>query len=113
MARWKPSRTAAREYAAKMDEIEEFCKKNKINHSASMDSYYFEVAGHRYRVSNHSAEASNAAAYDWTGQQVRELYHAGGRQGDTRYIHAGKTRIMEIYNDLMAGYELDGRGNRK
>lgn len=113
MARWRPSRTAVGQYAQKMNEIEEFCEKNKIDHSASMDSYYFEVAGHCYRVSNHSVEASNAAAYDWTGQQVRELYHEEGRQGNTTYIHAGKTRIMEIYNDLMAGYELDGRGNRK
>lgn len=31
----------------------------------------------------------------------------------TVYIHAGKTRIIEIYNDLKAGYQLDGRGNRK
>lgn len=24
-----------------------------------------------------------------------------------------KTRIIEIYNDLKAGYDLDGHGNRK
>lgn len=32
---------------------------------------------------------------------------------DTVYIHASKTRIIQIYNDLKDGYELDGRGNRK
>ncbi len=29
------------------------------------------------------------------------------------YINAGKIRLREIYNDLKAGYELDGRGKRK
>lgn len=27
-------------------------------------------------------------------------------------ITAGKTRIMDIYSDLEAGYKLDRRGNR-
>lgn len=31
---------------------------------------------------------------------------------DTVYITASKTRIIDIYNDLAAGYELDKRGNR-
>lgn len=115
MARkWKPSKTAAREFAKKMDEIEVFCAEHNIISSRSNDSYYFTIGGINYRVSNHSVEASNAAAYDsLTGEKHRELYHEDGREANTRYIHAGKTRIIEIYNDLMAGYELDGRGNRK
>lgn len=43
----------------------------------------------------------------------RELYHQDGREDNTVYIHASKTRIIEIYNDIVAGYKLDGRGNRK
>ena len=112
--RWKPSKTAAREFAEKMREIEAFCSEHGIHSSLSNDSYYFTLNGVNYRVSNHSVEASNAKAYDSvTGEKRRELYHEGGREADTVYIHASKTRIMEIYNDLAAGYELDGRGNRK
>lgn len=112
--RFKPSKTAAREFAKKMQEISEFCAEHGIQQSYNGDSYYFVINGKTIRVSNHSVEASNAAAYDeLTGEQTRELYHAGGRERDTVYIHASKTRIIEIYNDLTAGYELDGRGNRK
>ena len=111
--RFKPSKAQAREFSAKMDEIRDFCIANNIRHSASYDSYYFCVNGVDYRVSNHSVEASDSKAFDpFTGEQWRDFYH-GGRSPDVRYIHAGKTRIMEIYNDLKNGYELDGRGNRK
>ena len=109
--RFKPSKTAAREFAAKMQEIDEFCTKNGISQSRSSDSYYFTINGKNYRVSNHSVEASDKAAYNELGEQVRAVYH-NGREAETVYIHAGKTRIIEIYNDLKAGYELDGRGYR-
>ena len=112
--KFKPSKKAAREFAAKMQEIDDFCSENGIAQSRNGDSYYFEIGGKKYRVSNHSIEASNAAAFDEiTGERVREAYHENGREADTVYIHAGKTRIIEIYNDLKAGYELDGRGKRK
>lgn len=112
--KWKPSKTAARDFAAKMREVEAFCAEHGIEQSRAGDSYYFTLNGTKYRVSNHTVEASNAAAYDdVTGEQRRELYHALGRDSDTVYIHAGKTRIMDIYNDLANGYALDGRGNRK
>ena len=112
--RWKPSKTAKREFAEKMQEIDDFCAEHGITSSISNDSYYFTVDGINYRVSNHSVEASNRGAFDsLTGEKRRELYHEGGREADTVYIHASKTRIIEIYNDIAAGYELDGRGNRK
>ena len=115
--RWKPSKTARREFAIKMEEIDKFCEENDISCSASKDSYYFEVNGQKYRVSNHSVEKSNAEAYGvdpFTGfyEKKRELYHPEGREDDTIYIHASKTRIIEIYNDLLSGHKLDGRGNR-
>lgn len=114
MYKWKPSAAAKREYAEKMQAIEDFCKAHNISVSFSHDSYYFSINGVNYRVSNHSVEASNRGAFDdITGEQVRELYHCDGREADTVYIHAGKTRIIEIYNDLAAGYKLDGRGKRK
>ena len=113
MRRWKPSKTAAREYAQKMAEISSFCLENGIYQSSNQDSYYFTLNGKKYRVSNHSVEASNSGAFDDIKGQTRELYHSNGREEDTIYIHASKTRIIEIYNDLKNGYELDGKGNRK
>ncbi len=112
--RYKPSKTQIREYAEKMDRIDDFCRENNISKSANSDSYYFEINGQKYRVSNHSVESSNRGAYEeGTHEQIRELYHPEGREKDTIYIHAGKTRIMEIYENLKAGKELDGRGNVK
>ena len=108
--RWKPSKTKAREFAQKMEEIDEFCEANGIDQSASSDSYYFTLNGQKYRVSNHTVAASNRGAYSDVYGQVRELYHPGGEQDDTVYITAGKTRIIEIYNNLQKGVKLDRRG---
>lgn len=102
--KWKPSKTARREFAQKMREIDAFCEEHDISQSLSSDSYYFEINGQYYRVSNHSVEASYRNSHG--------KYHCTGRLDDVIYIHASKTRIMDIYNDLAAGYTLDGRGNR-
>ncbi len=110
MRKWKPSRTAAREFAQKMDEIGDFCHAHGILQSASGDSYYFAIDGQNYRVSNHTIEASNQKAYNFAGQKIRDVYHPNGRNENTIYITAGKTRIIEIYNNLVAGKTLDGRG---
>lgn len=103
--RWKPSKSKCAEFAIKMKEIDKFCSEHGIQASTSSDSYYFSVQGKYYRVSNHSVEASYINS--------NGKYHIDGRKDDVIYIHAGKTRIMQIYNDLVAGYILDGRGNRK
>ena len=110
---WKPSRAKKLEFINKMNEIDEFCKLNNIHHSLSSDSYYFSINGQNYRVSNHSIEASNSHAFNMYGVQTRDLYHDDGRKNDVIYIHASKTRIIEIYNNLIQGYKLDGRGDRK
>ena len=83
---WKPSKATVKAYAEQMDNIAVFCNENGIIHSSTMDSYYFTVNGQQYRVSNHSVE-SNTKYHD-------------GRKDDTVYIHAGKTRIIEIYTAL-------------
>lgn len=111
--KWKPSKTQAREFAKQMEEIDDFCIENHITSSSTNDSYYFTLNGVKYRVSNHSVESSNKGMYDSFGNQIRDSYHPDGRKEDVIYIHASKTRIIEIYNDLKNGYELDGRGNRK
>lgn len=98
--KFKPSRKQAKEFAILMDEIYEFCREHGID--ASRDSCYFIVNGQKYRVSNHSVETSNAHS--------NGRYHCDGRRDDTIYIHASKTRIIEIYNNLVAGKKLNGRG---
>ena len=101
--KWKPSKQARREFAKKMQEIDDFCAKNNITQSRTSDSYYFDIDGQNYRVSNHSVEASNLHSGG--------KFHSQGREDDTIYIHASKTRLIDIYNDLKAGKKLDGRGN--
>ena len=105
--KWTPSKTKAREFYKKLDEVQDYCDNNGINYSGSMDSYYFAHDGKKYRVSNHTVDASNAGAYRF-GEQVRDKYHTTGAY-DVQ-ITAGKTRIIEIHKAIMAGKELDGRG---
>jgi len=109
--KWKPSKAAAADFTAKMAEIDQFCASHGITQSRSSDSYYFEIDGVKYRVSNHTVDASNRGAYDAFGNQIRDLYHEDGESGMI-CITAGKTRIIEIYNDLEAGYKLNRRGYR-
>lgn len=101
--KWKPSKKAINEFKNQMEEIDKFCAENEISRSYTSDSYYFEINGINYRISNHSIEASNLHS--------NGAYHNDGRRDDTIYIHASKTRIIEIYNALKAGKKLDGRGN--
>ena len=110
--RYKPTRKEVEEFKNKMNEVEEFLDKHpNVSASLSRDSFYFELNGQHYRVSNHSIEASNARAYDkWTHEQIREKYHDDNRDKDTFYIHASKTRIIEIYNAIASGMKVNGRG---
>ncbi len=108
--RYKVSKTKAREYAQKMDEIDDFCRANGISHSLSSDSYYFTVDGIKYRVSNHTLQASDRGMRDsLTGEKLRDSYHDNDH--DLVCITAGKTRIIEIYTALQTGAKLDKRGN--
>lgn len=84
-----------------------------IDPKAAFLNAFFAFLAYIGREKNHSIETSNAHAYDWLGNQVRKKYHENERNKETVYIHASKTRIIDIYNDLADGYELDGRGNRK
>ena len=107
--KWKPSKKAKREFAEKMQEIDEFCSDNCIIQSASSDSYYFDIDDQKYRVSNHTVENSNRHAYKG-GEQIRREYHPDGERPDTIYITASKTRIIEIYTALKSGKKLTRRG---
>lgn len=113
--KWKPSKTAAREFAETMSNIDDFCRENGIGQSRSSDSYYFTINGVDYRVSNHTIAASDNGMYRvnaYTGEleKVRESYHNTEAEKDLVCITASKTRIIEIYNNLKAGKKLDKRG---
>lgn len=101
--KWQPSKAAKKEFAQKMGEIDKYCREHNINQSSTGDSYYFVINGQEYRVSNHSVEAS----YVNSGGK----YHDEGRNEDIIYIHAGKTRIIDIHQNLLKGKKLDGKGN--
>lgn len=107
---WKLSRAKKQEFAKKMDEIWGYCCENGISSSRNQDSYYFSVNGQKYRISNHTIESSNARAYNEYGQQVRNKYHDDQRADNVIYIHASKTRLIEIHKKLLAGKKLDGHG---
>jgi len=107
---YKMSAAARAAYGQQMREVEEFCKAHEINRSRSGDSYYFELGGQTYRVSNHTVEQSDSGMYgfDFDGsEKTRASYHA--TRPDVE-ITASKTRIIEIYNALAVGKKLDSRG---
>lgn len=112
---FKFSKSDKKEYAIKIKEIKEFCDKNFIFYSKNMDSFYFEIAGKQIRVSNHTIKASDKGEF-WENPQtfelekVRDSYHKGKKYNFE--ITASKLRIIEIYNDLKAGYKLNKRGYR-
>lgn len=109
--KWKPSKSRAREFAREMERIDEFCRRHGIDQSASSDSYYFTLNGKKYRVSNHTMQQSNRKAFDeLTRERIRRSYHNLEEEADTICITASKTRIIEIYEKLKAGYKLDKRG---
>ncbi len=110
--KWQPSKAAAYEFKEEMEKIEKFCDENHIHYTLNKDSYYFHLNGIDYRVSNHTMDASNNGAFNQFGEQARDFYHTKEDYENTVCILAGKTRIIEIYNDLKDGYQLDKRGRR-
>ncbi|WP_412031260.1 hypothetical protein [Metamycoplasma buccale] len=103
------SKTKKIEFAQKMDEIWDFCVANDITFSKKQDSYYFTLNNKKYRISNHTIAASNNAAFNEYGTQIRDFYHNDNENIDV-YIIASKTRLIEIYENLKAGKKFDKRG---
>lgn len=105
---YRISKSEAREFAELMQEIDDFCIKNNITQSYSGDSYYFEITKPknnpnlgRWRVSNHSIKSSQ--------KYSSGAYHQNDDE-NLNCITASKTRIMQIYSDLKAGWILTKRG---
>lgn len=93
-----------------MGDVRSFCKANGIRMSGS-GSYYFELYGQKYRVSDHTVEASNKAAYNKKGYQRRRLYHPNGREDDTIYILSND--IESVYLNLRNGNKVSSNGRIK
>lgn len=109
MYKWKPSKKKIKEFIKNMDNVEQFCIDNNI--TQCRDSYYFTINNIEYRVSNHTMQTSNNKAYNCFGEQVREKYHSENDFKTLVCITASKTRIIEIYNNLVNNIKLDKRGN--
>jgi hypothetical protein len=92
------------------EDVRRFCRANGIRMSDS-GSYYFELYGQRYRVSDHSIEESNRAAYDRRGCQRRRLYHPKGREDGVIYILSSD--IEFVYLNLRNGNRVSSNGRVK
>jgi len=93
-----------------MNDVRSFCKANGIRMSGT-GSYYFELYGQRYRVSDHSIEDSNRGAYDKKGYQRRRLYHPNGREENITYITSND--IEYVYLNLRNGNRVSSNGRVK
>ena len=102
-----------RDFAIKMKEITRFCLKNNIQIGTNHNSYTFSLNGKNYIVSNFGTDDFKKYITKLANQGVKEA---------TRYlqilekeiisIQASKLRIMEIYNDLKGGKQLDKYGRK-
>ena len=104
-----------RNFAIKMKEIIKFCRANKIYMAANYNSYSFWLNDKRYLVTNYN--------FDDYKKYLKKLSNQGFypaamylKMLENEYddnvirIQASKLRIMEIYNDLKAGKQLDKNG---
>ena len=82
------SKRRKKEFANLMNEIDEFCELHHILQSKGSDAYFFSIGDTPYVVANRSRSVPEG----------------------TRFILASKTRIMQIYEDLCLGLQLDYRG---
>ena len=102
------------EFVPKIDEIDEFCSKNGILHYPWDDSYFFTVNGKECRVCDYTKFFPSHNNYDFNCKKLPPDRLFYGKRGEYDVdIIAGRTRLVQIYNDLKAGYDLDRRGFRK
>lgn len=92
------------------EDVRRFCMANGIRMSDS-GSYYFELYGQKYRVSDHTVEESNRGAYNKKGIQRRKLYHPNGREADVKYIISSD--IEYVYLNLLNGNRVSSNGRIK
>ena len=104
-----------RNFAIKMKQIIKFCMANKIYMAANYNSYSFWLNGKRYLVTNYNFDDYKKYLKKLSGQGFAPatiyLKMLENEYDDNVIrIQASKLRIMEIYNDLKAGKQLDKNG---
>lgn len=83
-------------------DLNEFCRQNGIRRSKSGDSFYFEIRGKLYRVSNHTQQYSNECSWSLNGKRLRHNYHPKGGDGEVTII-APRSQLKQIYRKLNTG----------
>ena len=100
-----------RDFAIKMKEITKFCLKNNINVGTNHNSYTFSLNGKNYIVSNFGTDDFKKYITKLANQGVKQaIRYLQILEKEIISIQASKLRIMEIYNDLKAGKQLDKNG---
>ena len=100
-----------RDFAIKMKEITRFCLKNNIQIGTNHNSYTFSLNGKNYIVSNFGTDDFKKYIAKLANQGVKEAArYLQILEKEIISIQASKLRIMEIYNDLKAGKQLDKNG---
>lgn len=90
---WTHSKSEKKFFAQTMTSIDEFCREHNIEHIEGGGSYRFSIGKKKYIVSNSAIPKSC-------------------RIKGVTYFYASQTRLIDIYNDLKKGYELNSRGQR-
>lgn len=100
-----------RNFAIKMKKITKFCLKNNIQIGTNHNSYTFSLNGKNYIVSNFGTDDFKKYITKLANQGVKQaVRYLQILEKEIISIQASKLRIMEIYNDLKAGKQLDKNG---
>ena len=104
-----------RNFAIKMKQIIKFCMANKIYMAANYNSYSFWLNGKRYLITNYNFDDYKKYLKKLSNQRFAPatiyLKMLENEYDDNVIrIQASKLRIMEIYNNLKAGKQLDKNG---
>jgi len=100
--------------------LNRFCLANGIKRSKKGVSFYFEIDGKKYRVSDHTIEESKQGQLlkaqmgtVLTGRDiVPNYYHNEEKDEGVIQIDAPKNRLIQIYKDIQSGYQVDREGKR-
>lgn len=104
-----------RNFAIKMKEIIKFCRANKIYMAANYNSYSFWLNDKRYLVTNYNFDdykkyLKNLSSQGFSPAAIYLKMLENEYDDNVIRIQASKLRIMEIYNDLKLGKQLDKNG---
>lgn len=93
-------------------EIIKFCLENNVEYSTPLFSFYFEIDGKKYLVSEKRVSTNLTQQFDERGNPTVAFWHSLSNILNSTKIIARKGRLIDIYQDLKNGYELDMNGER-